>query len=218
MLPFSREQFLAVFVAHNHALWPAQLAAGLLGLVIVWTLCRRRLDSADGALIATGLAAMWLATGIGYHALYFAPINPAAWAFAALFVVQAVLLFFDGVLQAHLVFEARAAPQRWFGWGLIIYAGVIYPSVGLAIGLHRTELPAFGLAPCPVALFTTGCLLLTAHDVPRRLLVIPLFWSLLGGSAAFLLGMPQDGVLAASGLALLWMWRRREHSAGGSFA
>ena len=81
-----------------------------------------------------------------------------------------------------------------------------------------TELPAFGLTPCPVALFTTGCLLLTTHDVPRRLLVIPLLWSLIGGSAAVLLGMPQDAVLAASGLALLILWRRREHSAGGSFA
>jgi Family of unknown function (DUF6064) len=218
MLPFSREQFLAVFVAHNHALWPAQLAAALLGGVIVWTLCRRRLDRADRALIAGGLAAMWLAAGIGYHALYFAPINPAAWAFAALFVVQAALLFVDGVWRARLAFEPRTAAQRWLGWSLVIYAAAVYPAVGLAMGLHGDELPAFGLAPCPVALFTTGCLLLTTHDVPRRLLVIPLFWSLIGGSAAFLLGMPQDGVLAASGLVLLALWRRREHGTGGRFA
>lgn len=43
MLPFTREQFLAVFVAHNHALWPAPLAAGLLGIAIVWTSSRRHL-------------------------------------------------------------------------------------------------------------------------------------------------------------------------------
>ncbi len=218
MLPFSREQFLAVFVAHNHALWPAQLAAALLGGVIVWTLCRRSLDRSDRSLIATGLAAMWLVTGIGYHALHFARINPTAWAFAALFVVQAALLLVDGVLRAHLAFDPRAAPQRWLGWSLVGYAAALYPAIGLAMGLRWDELPAFGLAPCPVALFTTGCLLLTQHDVPRRLLVIPLCWSLIGGSAAFMLGMPQDGVLAASGLALLALWRRREHSTGGRFA
>jgi hypothetical protein len=156
MLPFDREQFLAVFVAHHHALWPAQLAAAL--------------------------------------------------------------LFADGVWRARLAFEPRAAPQRWLGWSLVIYAAAVYPVIGLVMGLHWDELPAFGLTPCPVALFTTGCLLLTTHDVPRRLLVIPLCWSLIGGSAALLLGMPQDSVLAASGLALLALWRRREHGTGGSFA
>jgi hypothetical protein len=60
MLPFSREQFLAVFVTHNRALWPVQFAAALLGIVIVWTLCRRRLDSADGVLAASGLALLLL--------------------------------------------------------------------------------------------------------------------------------------------------------------
>ena len=219
MLPFTREQFLAIFVVHNHALWPAQLAAALLGLAIVSALCRRGLDRTDRSLIAAGLAVMWLATGIGYHALHFAPGNPAAGGFAVLFVVQAALLFVDGVLHARLAFEPAAAAPRWLGWGLVFYAAVVYPALGLAMGLHWSELPAFGLTPCPVALFTTGCLLLTTHDVPRRLLVIPLLWSLIGGSAAVLLGMPQDAVLAASGLALLILWRRRrEHSAGGSFA
>jgi hypothetical protein len=36
--------------------------------------------------------------------------------------------------------------------------------------------------------------------------------------AVFLLGMPQDGVLAASGLALLALWRQREHGTRGRFA
>lgn len=218
MLPFTREQFLAVFVGHNHALWPAQIAAALLGLVIVFTLWQRQLDRADQALVAASLAAMWLATGIGYHALHFAPQNPAAWGFALLFIVQAVLLFGDGVLRTGLVFEPRTAPLRWLGWGFVIYAALVYPAIGLAMGLHWTELPAFGLTPCPVALFTTGCLLLASHAVPRRLLVMPLLWSLIGGSAALLLGMPQDWVLGASGLALLLLWRRREPSDGRTFA
>lgn len=218
MLPFTREQFLAAFVAHNHALWPAQIAAALLGVVIVWTLCRRHLDRADRALVATGLGVMWLATGIGYHALHFAPINPAAWGFAVLFAAQAVLLFVDGGLRARLVFEPRAAPLRWFGAAFVFYAAGVYPAIGVAMGWHWTELPAFGLTPCPLALFTTGCLLLTSQAVPRRLLVIPLLWSMIGGSAALLLGMPQDWVLGASALPLLALWRRRERSDGRTLA
>jgi hypothetical protein len=38
MLPFTREQFLAVFVVHNHALWPLHLAAALLGIATMWAL------------------------------------------------------------------------------------------------------------------------------------------------------------------------------------
>jgi Family of unknown function (DUF6064) len=213
MLPFTREQFLAVFVVHNHALWPLQLAAAVLGIVVIRTLLRRRLDRAQHALVAAGLAAMWFATGLGYHALQFSAINPAAWVFAALFLVQAALLLVDGVLQARLRFEPRAAPLRRLGWALVIYAAALYPALGLALGLQWTALPAFGLTPCPVALFTTGCLLLTSQAVPRRLLAVPLLWSLIGGSAALLLGMPQDGLLAASSVALLLLWRRRDAAA-----
>jgi hypothetical protein len=214
MLPFTREQFLAVFVAHNLALWPLQIVAGLLGVAIVWALSRPRLGRSGRALVGAGLAAMWLATGIGYHALHFAPVNSPAWGFAALFVVQAVLLG-DAVLRDRMQFEAAAAAWPWIGWGLVLYALVGYPAIGLATGLDWAELPAFGLAPCPVTLFTTGCLMLSSHAVPRRLLVIPLLWSAIGGSAAVLLGMPQDWVLFAGGLLLLMAWRRGRPGVAG---
>lgn len=34
-MPFTREQFLAVFVAYKEAVWPAQVLAYLLGLLMV---------------------------------------------------------------------------------------------------------------------------------------------------------------------------------------
>jgi hypothetical protein len=37
------------------------------------------------------------------------------------------------------------------------------------------------------------------------LLVIPVLWSLVGGSAAFLLQVPQDWILLASGLSVLFL-------------
>ena len=45
----------------------------------------------------------------------------------------------------------------------------------------------------------------------RSLLVIPVVWSLVGGSAAFLLDMPQDWPLLASGLAILLIRTRIAH-------
>jgi hypothetical protein len=46
----------------------------------------------------------------------------------------------------------------------------------------RAELPVFGVTPSPVTIFTLGMLLLT-RDLPLLLLVIPVMWSLIGGSA-----------------------------------
>ena len=57
----------------------------------------------------------------------------------------------------------------------------------------------FGVTPCPVTIFTLGMFLLTTSPVPKGLLVIPFIWSLIGGSAAILLHVPQDWVLLASG-------------------
>ncbi len=64
-----------------------------------------------------------------------------------------------------------------------------------------------------------GCLLLESHAVPRRLLLIPMLWAVVGGSAALLLDMPQDWVLGASGIALLaLLWRQRQPNHGRTFA
>jgi hypothetical protein len=57
----------------------------------------------------------------------------------------------------------------------------------------------FGVTPCPVTIFTFGLLLLTVRSVPRWLFVVPFVWSLIGGSAAILLNVPQDWLLLVSG-------------------
>ena len=50
-----------------------------------------------------------------------------------------------------------------------------------------------------LVIFTFGLLMLT-RPVPLILLIIPALWSVVGGSAAFLLNVPQDWALLASGL------------------
>jgi hypothetical protein len=59
--------------------------------------------------------------------------------------------------------------------------------------------PAFGV-PCPTTIFTAGLLLAT--PLSRWLLVIPIVWSLVGGSAAFLFGMTPDLMLFATAVTL----------------
>ena len=63
-----------------------------------------------------------------------------------------------------------------------------------------SRIPAFGV-PCPTTIFTAGVLMLAT---PRswRLSIIPVMWSVIGGSAANLLGVRADYALPIAGIAL----------------
>ena len=212
MLPFSSEQFFAVFTQYNRAIWPAQAVAYILGLLAVLLLPGR--SERSDRTIAVILALMWGWTGIGYHLLSFAAINKAAYGFSVLFIAQAAMLVYMGTWHRGIRFGFRGGAGAWIGIAFIIYAMVLYPLIGEATGHRYPELPMFGVTPCPVTIFTFGALLLTRRPPPTLLLVIPVLWSLIGGSAAFLLGIPQDWLLFASGIlsAAFVLYRQKEYS------
>lgn len=211
MLPFTHDQFLDVFARYNVAVWPAQVLAYLLAAAMIAALVRPA--PASGRLIGGGLAAMWLWTGIGYHWMFFADINKAAWLFGTLFVAQGLLLLFVTVFQDRIRFAPTKGLSSWVGWVFLAYAVVIYPLVGRATGSEYPGMPMFGITPCPVTLFTFGLLLLASSAVQWWLFAIPFIWSLVGGSAAFLLHVPQDWFLLFSGIVAVPMilrGRRRQ--------
>ena len=209
MLPFTRAQFLAVFADYNLGVWPAQLVAYALGLSMLLMLARPTRTGRRA--IGVGLAMMWSWTGIAYHWFYFSPINRAALVFGALFVLQGAL-FGYAVARDRLGFGPATGPSAIWGWALVAYAMVLYPMAGLWIGHVYPEMPMFGITPCPLTLFTFGLLLLTREPVPRWLLVIPSIWSLIGGSAAVLLAIPQDWLLLVSGIVTVPMLMLRDRA------
>ncbi len=197
MLPFTPEQFLSVFVNYNTAIWPVQVGAYLLScsaiVLLLW-----KASHAD-RITAGILAIMWLWTGIAYHGVFFAAINKAAYLFGALFVIQGAYLLYSGVYHDRLRFGLGDGPTVWVGVALVIYAAILYPLIGMWTGHVYPEMPVFGVTPCPVTIFTFGMFLLTTQPLSRWLLVIPFIWSLIGGSAAVLLHVPQDWLLLVSG-------------------
>jgi uncharacterized protein DUF6064 len=198
MLPFTPEQFLAVFQGYNEAIWPAQAfgyLAGGLAVALLFTQSER-----GDQIIAVILAVMWAWTGVAYHILFFAPIDKAAYAFGVLFIAEAGAIAYAG-LRCRLTFVLPQDAAGWVGVALVTYAALLYPLIGMAAGHHPSELPMFGVTPCPVTIFTFGMLLLTRSPLPLYLLVIPTLWSLIGGSAAILLRIPQDWLLLVSGVA-----------------
>jgi hypothetical protein len=201
ILPFSRTEFLQVFAAYNTAIWPLQFVAAGLGLFAV-TLLLWRPKWADGA-IAAVLCTFWLAMAIGYHWTYFSAINDAAYVFGALFALAALVFLVEGVIRGRMSFAIIPGFRAWLAIVLVAYSFVVYPLVGLLVTHPYPETPLFGAAPCPTIIFTLGLLLLVRHPRPWVPALIPLLWSVIGGSAAFLLDVPQDlGLLAA---AILWL-------------
>lgn len=196
MLPFTHAQFMAVFGAYNEAVWPAPIAAYVVAAVVLAAIALRR-DGA-GPAAATALALLWAWTGIAYHGLHFSAVNPAARLFAGLFVVEAMVLLWWGWRRQPRLRFGRG-PRPLVGAALLLYALVAYPGLGLLLGLRYPAMPTFGITPCPLTLFTFGVLMLSTARLPWWLLAIPVAWSLVGGSAAILLQVPQDWVLLFSG-------------------
>ena len=199
--PFTIEQFLGVFVAYNAAIWPAQIAAYVLGLLAVSALWLNGL--LGQRLILTILAIMWAWNGIGYHFLFFAEINPAAKGFAALFVLQALLFAASAVMTNGVRFSVGAGIRSALGLTFIAYALLIYPILGSWAGHGMMAGPMFGVAPCPTTIFTIGMLLLACGRSVMRLSIIPILWTLVGLAAAVQLEILEDLGLPIAGVVLL---------------
>lgn len=207
MLPFSHSQFLNVFSVYNEAVWPAQIAAYALAVGILVVALRPTRHS--GRLAAAGLSVMWLWTGVVYHGIFFSNINSVALGFAVIFIAQEILLIEAGVVRNRLQFGQASRLAKYTGLALVFYAMALYPALGLLTGQRYPAMPSFGITPCPVTLFTLGILLLAAPDTPKRLWVLPVAWALVGGSAAWLLSVPQDWILLISPLSLFALRRSK---------
>jgi hypothetical protein len=204
-MPFSRDAFLDVFAVYNSAWWPVALALWMATLVAFVV----RLNDRNGSEWTFGLIALqWAWSGIAYHAGLFARINPAAWLFAALFLIQASLFMWYGVLHHRLRFSGGDSKSHFFGHALVVY-GLLYPFLALLGGHSYPRVPTFGV-PCPTTIVAVGFLMLVPGRIPPLLVVVPLLWAAIGGSAAFLFNVPADLALPAAGLALAFRaWSMR---------
>lgn len=195
-MPFTVDEFFAVFAAWNAAIWPLQPVTLLAGVVLA--VAALRTGGVGGGPVYALLAAMWAINGIGYHGLYFSRINPLAPAFAAAFVAEAALLAAAAWRDRRARFAAGRGWRQLAGAALIAFALAAYPLWGHLAGHRYPAVPVFGVAPCPTTIFTIGMLLLGQGRWVTAALAIPALWSAVGGSAAVLLGVPQDyGLIAA---------------------
>lgn len=210
-LPFTAEQFFAVFRAYNETLWPAQLFLLALALIVVGLIAFQHRWSGIG--VSAILAFLWGWLGLAYHLAFFASINPLAYVFSAVSIAGALVFLWQGVVRRRLEFRFAPTARTHVGLLLVLFALVAYPAWSAWSGHPYPAMPTFGL-PCPTTLFTIGILSSLVAPYPRSPFVVPVLWCLVGSQAAFLLGVLQDlGLIVAAVAGITLMVRSREPSA-----
>jgi hypothetical protein len=189
-LPFTADQFFDVFAAYNRTFWLMVAGLWLASAGVVLQLLRGR-ASWD---TTTALTAFhWFWAGVAYHVMFFTTVNPVAPLFGLAFVAQAVALVWYGAVHGKLQYGWKRDARHVTAAILLIYS-LLYPALVVLSGDLPPRAPLFGV-PCPTTIFTAGVLLSVVDPVPRPLLVVPIVWSLIGGSAALLFGVAPDYIL-----------------------
>lgn len=197
-LPFSTEDFLAVFRAYNLAVWPAQIGLFLLAIVLI-SFALFGAERRQRWVVAITLAILWAWMGAVYHLAFFADINPAARAFAILFLGQAAIWVIWARRTPGLSFRPAGGIASAVGAGLLTYALLVYPLLNVASGHGYPAMPTFGL-PCPTTIATFGLLAWATPRPPWYVWIVPIIWAVVGTSAAFVLGIHEDLGLAAAAI------------------
>lgn len=197
-LPFSIEQFFEVIRNYNEAVWPVQVVLTLLAVGAVALAWWGRAWSARA--IWTALGFLWAWIGVVYHLAFFTSINPAAYAFGAIFLLGSAAFMWFAIGKNSLRFTVGRDSGTAIGLTLIAYALVVYP-IWSSLGGHAyPNLPTFGL-PCPTTIFTIGMLAMVRGGRTWPLFIAPVLWSMIGLQAAFLFGVYPDLGLGIAGLA-----------------
>ena len=201
------DDFFTTLQVYNDTFWPMILLTYVLGLVAVYLAGRKPRHS--DKVVSAILGVLWIWTGAVFCIAFYGPTEaeflgvpmPGIWYVSGLlFVVQGFLFVVSGVLKSSLSFAVGGDGYSVVGALMVLYALVIYPIIGFLTGHGYPRYPIFGVAPCPVTIFTFGLLLWTDKHVPRLLVIIPLIWALMGVMAVVGLQIWADVGLLLSGL------------------
>lgn len=201
------EDFFSTLQSYNEIVVPVAAFTFVLGVVAVFLASSKPKHS--GQMISLILSFLWMWSGVVFFILFYGPqevvfLNvtmPGVWYLSGfLWIIQSLVFLFAGVFRSSLSFKLGSDRQSVIGTVMIIYAMIIYPLIGLLTGRSYPEYPIFGVAPCPVTIFTFGLLQWTDRKVPVFVAIIPLVWALLGVMPVLALDVWADVGLILSGI------------------
>jgi hypothetical protein len=207
-MPFTTEQFFSVFENYNSAVFPLQVLILIIAIIAVYSTLYEK--SYRNRLIGGLLAFIWIWIGVAYHIFFFASINPAAYVFGGLFIIQGIFFYIETFVRKNLVFKYNGSVKGSLSLFFILFGLVIYPVISYYLEGSMLKTISFGL-PCPTTIVTFGFLMLTDKKLPGYLLIIPTLWALIGTAAAVNFGVYQDYIMiVAAIIANIYLIRKRK--------
>jgi hypothetical protein len=191
-LLFAPRTYYRLIEIYNQELWPAQIAA--LAVILIVTTMAWRASPGAGRVVAIALAIAWALSGWRFHWHHYATINWAAPWFAVGFALQALLLMW-AAMSDRLAYAIGTGARRTVGGALVALAVVVQPTTALALGRPSTQIEVAGLFPDPTAIATVG-LLVAAHRAHWSLYPLPLAWCVISALTLRTMAAP-DAILPA---------------------
>jgi hypothetical protein len=196
MLSFSLEEFLLVLESYNLDIWPLQIIAYVLILLVLFISLKPTKYSAKIVLVV--LSFFWLFTGIVFCFIYWAPSHIFGYIFGIFCTVQG-LLFLYSITRSDITISSPNKTYTFIGILFVLYAIIGYQVFGYYLGHIYPKFFAVGLVPCPTTIFTLGIFLIINKKVPIKYFIIPLMISL-GGFLAAYNGIYEDMGLIIAGI------------------
>jgi hypothetical protein len=195
-----QDQLLELFRSYNPDVWPLPLVAYLLAIAAL-VLNGKRPSGDSDRFVAGFLALLWIWLGIVFQGIYVRDVDPVLGiVYAALFIVEAVLIARAGVWRRQVEFRPTLNWTTVLGALAIFYGLAIYPLLGIVFGHSYPEGALFGTAPCPTTIVTFGLFLFARPPLPKHLLLIPFVWAVLAPLAAVPQGVVEDSGLFIVGI------------------
>ena len=206
MLSFSLEEFLLVLESYNLDIWPLQIIAYVLIVLVLFISLKPTKYSAK--IVLAILSFFWLFTGIVFCFIYWAPSHIFGYIFGIFCTVQG-LLFLYSITRSDITISSPDNTYTFIGILFVLYAIIGYQVFGYYLGHIYPKFFAVGLVPCPTTIFTLGIFLIINKSIPIKYFVIPLMISL-GGFLAAYNGIYEDIGLVIAGILVTILIVKRE--------
>ena len=214
-LLFSPRTYHRLMERYNLAVWPGQVLALGLGLLIILLLPRR--SSWQGRIIPCVVALLWAWVAWAFLWKRYSTINWAVSYLLPMFVLQVLLLVWVGVVRGRLSFQVSRTASGIAGAALLLFSIAVYPALAPILGRSWRQAEVFGIAPDPTAIGTAGLFLLMHGGFRSMLLALPLLWCVVSGLTLWAMHSP-EAVLPplAALIVVLAAWSGRLGSSAGN--
>ena len=206
----SSEQFFQQMMEYNNAIWPLQIITYVLAVFfIINSIKKWKISNEINTVI---ISLLWIWNGAITLILVFSEFQKQYYFWGCLWILQGILFLIFGIFKDKFNYKLQKNWYSYIGILFMLYALVIYPLLGFLKGHGFPNGPIFGVAPCPVVVFTFGALLLVNKKMNISVLFFPLLWAIMSLYPIIAMGIIEDvGEIIAAIIGFILIIYRNKH-------